>query len=516
MRIVDRTPLGVAKEIVSQIANRKFDQRALAEAIGNGSFGVAVWSAGVSLANAGLITGAYPSDQKERKLWEVEGKQPYSVRIGDRWYSLNYMQPMGTILAIGKQYDDDIKSGKSPEEAWLNSGAVAAKSVESQSFLQGVNGMLSAINQPEVSGSTIANQLTGSLMPNLVRSMNTAADPYQREVNNPLDSFIASLPVARQTLLNTKRDMFGKDITARDNPINLAVNPLRPSLVKGEGDIVVNELRRLQDVKEGIVTTKFDMKSISGVELSDTQVRELDTKINSSVKEVWSTVISDPRYGSLTDSEKADVLKKAKDDVAESIKKQFVLDNGLTTTAKYKDKSLMSAFRGAGSGETYAEDYQSALSEMNSQDVKNWSPVERAKKEKRLRQLSVQKDFEKDTVSLYGMTKNEVYALVSKDPNGKKYVEDILKYGDALVAAGLAKYNKFRDRYGNTSLYASSAGGTGRRVSSRSGKKGGGRRGRRSTKGKFDYKLDGFSKVASTNSSLRQLLKKAKMRQGIA
>ena len=60
MRVIDRTPIGTARELASQIRRGSFDQRAMAEAIGNGSFGIPVVATGYALSQAGEITGDYP------------------------------------------------------------------------------------------------------------------------------------------------------------------------------------------------------------------------------------------------------------------------------------------------------------------------------------------------------------------------------------------------------------------------------------------------------------------------
>lgn len=224
-------------------------------------------------------------------------------------------------------------------------------------------------------------------------------------------------------------------------------------------------------------------------------------------------MIDSPEYKAASQDERAKMLnrlerdtKAAVDDPSKLSSRQQSLAGGSVDSSAYTSSAKAK-------GKTYAEKYQSALSEMKSPDSAKWSPIERTKKQKNLKYLTVQKDFADDTVSLYNMAKSDVYGLVAGDPNGKKYVEDILKYGDALVAAGLSKTNKFRDKYGNVALNSGTSSGAKRTSSRRSGS---GRK--KSAKGKFDYKLTGFSGTSgtSTSTSLRQLLKKAKIRQGIA
>jgi hypothetical protein len=100
------------------------------------------------------------------------------------------------------------------------------------------------------------------------------------------------------------------------------------------------------------------------------------------------------------------------------------------------------------------------------------------------------------------MSKAQVYDLVSKDPNGKKYVSDLLKYGDALVSSGIETTNKFRDKYGSESVQpkAKKARATG---SARGGR------------GRTNFSLysgSGSKSPITYNKTLRSLLKQARIK----
>lgn len=328
MRIVDRTPLGIAKEVVSQIKNKSFDQRAMSEAVANGTFALPVFAAGVALAKSGLITGAYPSDPKERELWKSEGKQEYSVKVGNRWYSLNYMQPFGTLLAIGGQFQKDMADGKSASEAWNKVGATALNSVESQSFLQGINGILSAVNDPNRSAAQYTKSTASSIVPNFIRTAARALDPSQRDTNNIGDAIKGAIPGVRQTLPQ-KLDMYGKPLKGYDNFWNQMFNPLRPDLIRNGKDPVTNELRRLQDGGNGIIPTQYNKSSITGKRLTDNQVRQLNAAVNPHVYDAWKKIIAKPGYKSLSDENKQAVLEDAKRAVSAAYKDIFARSSGI-------------------------------------------------------------------------------------------------------------------------------------------------------------------------------------------
>ena len=87
-RTLDYTPLGMTaqifKAITSQIKTGTFDQRALAQAIGEGATGTGLIVLGAQLANADLLSGDYPkNDQKEQARWKAQGITPNSVKLGN-------------------------------------------------------------------------------------------------------------------------------------------------------------------------------------------------------------------------------------------------------------------------------------------------------------------------------------------------------------------------------------------------------------------------------------------------
>lgn len=231
-RLIDQTPIGTGKEIVKQIVNvRKggaFDQRAMSRAIGEGTAGVPIIGAGLALANSGLITGGYPSTKAERDQWKAEGKQPNSVKIGDRWYSFNYLQPFGTLLAVGKGMSDAKKSGANTSEMISEALATGGKSFLDQSFLQGISTLIDAVENPAEFGGRYVANTAASTIPNFIRAAVRASDPYQRETEGFLAGIASGVPGLRDTL-PIKLDKDGNPIEAKDNFANQYFNPFKPS-----------------------------------------------------------------------------------------------------------------------------------------------------------------------------------------------------------------------------------------------------------------------------------------------
>lgn len=542
-RVVQRTPVGTGVEIIKQIVNVKkngkpFDQRAMAKAIGEGSFGSAVFAGGYALANSGMITFGFPEDQKERDLWEAEGKQPYSVRVGDRWYSLNYLQPFGTLLAIGGEAANAVKEGADPTETISRSVATAGQAVMNQSFLKGISGVLDAIDDPKRYAENYVENTAGSVVPNLVRSFARAADDKQRDVKGVWEGVVASLPGARSTL-PAKQDMFGEDLAPKDNFLNQYINPLRPS--KAKSDAVVAELRVLQDAGVGISPTSARKDTFEGTELTREQISEINKAAGIAMKGEYAKLMDSPEYKDMTPEQKSNSLSKINDTVFGAVKLAWAKDNGIETKsdlsksqARYLEGqpvNFLSKLKSDGStadstdyAATLSREYKDTLSKydlMTTDERDTWfndepdaeykyklakaqnemqggkmSKADLQNTKTELAKAEVGSKFKKETRDLYGLSKEELWDLISTDPNGQGIADEVVAYGDALAEAGVSDKNKFRTKAGFISINPESTGGSG----------GGGRSG-----GKLSYKMDGYLDQVSNGKTLRQILAEAKV-----
>lgn len=124
--------------------------------------------------------------------------------------------------------------------------------------------------------------------------------------------------------------------------------------------------------------------------------------------------------------------------------------------------------------------------------------VQEIKRQDELNKLEIGVKYEKDIREVGSLSKRKVYEIITKDPNGKKIAEQLLKYNDELLDAGLITNHPYRDKNGKPDFDS---------VVAKSGKKKGGK------KGKYDYKMFGLDvDPVSTSKSLRDLVKKAKLK----
>ena len=477
-RIVERTPIGIANQVVKQIKHIKtggeFDQRAMSQAIGNGLFGPAIMGAGYALAQNGQLTFGYPTDKKERALWDAEGKQPYSVRVGDRWYSLNYLQPFGTLLSVGGQAADAAKKGKNVQQIVAQGVATAGQSVANQSFLKGISGALDAITDPERSVQKYVEQTTSSVVPNFIRSGARAADPIQRKPEGIVEGVKSGIPGLRQQTTPKYNEITGEPLPAKDTFANQYLNPLKPSKVKG--DQVTSELARLQSTENGVIPTQYNKSALGkNNKLTDKQVQDLQSSITPQVNKEWSNLIKSQEYQQSSDEDKAKMLKKVSEQVSAQGKTDFSNKNKISYTPSTSSGQINSKIdphsqkvlkeyytlsQERKDQKAYGEndyDYKVIKAKYDNDLANNkLSKKEKVTRLEAVKKAEVGSKYSKDVRDFYSLNKNDLWDYLSTEEQGQdkqKLANDILAYDKSLKAAGLISKLKFG------SGFASSSGG---------------------------------------------------------
>ncbi len=291
-QVLNYSPVGVVKEVVSQIAKKKFDQRAFSQAFGRSATGTGVLYVGMELAKKGMVSLGYPKDDREQKQWELEGRVPNSILIDGKWRNPNVLGPAGTVLIVGAYLQKGLEETGSLSSALQTAGFGALKSLTDQTFLKGVNQFTEAINDPERYGAALGSRLLGSVVPTIVSDIAQVGDPLKRRTN-PKDEGITAplksrIPGLRETL-EPVVNVFGRPVERAGNALETLADPTRPSRVKSSE--LLSELRRLAEAGFSSTPTsfaddkKFDfLTSEQKTELRETAGQVLESKLTNLIK----------------------------------------------------------------------------------------------------------------------------------------------------------------------------------------------------------------------------------------
>jgi len=168
----------------------------------------------LQLAIEGKITGGGPADDGVRKLMLADGWQPYSFKIGDRYYSYSRLDPFSTTLGTAADIVDlqQHMTDKQRDESSLLVATAILHNLSSKTWLSGLSTALDALNDPERSGqSFVSRTLAAIAVPGAVAQLARTADPVLREARDPITRIRSRIPGLSQGLY-PRRDVFGKPI----------------------------------------------------------------------------------------------------------------------------------------------------------------------------------------------------------------------------------------------------------------------------------------------------------------
>src|SRR3546814_9625881 len=86
------------------------------EALARLTMGSGLSALAVSAALEGKVSGSGPSDPLEQAALRDTGWQPYSIRIGDQWYSYQRFEPISLLAGVASDFAD-LGNSMTPEES---------------------------------------------------------------------------------------------------------------------------------------------------------------------------------------------------------------------------------------------------------------------------------------------------------------------------------------------------------------------------------------------------------------
>jgi len=203
-----RTPVNIAKFIAKRtpLAFLAGETRAMLQAGGpQRSLALARMALGTltmltiaELVSEGVITGGGPADPRMRKLKEDTGWQPYSIKIGDTYYSYSRLDPLGGLIGLGADMAEILGQMEDEDAEDLATAALLSisKNITSKTYLRGFTELINAISDPERYGENYIRRSLASFVPysSLVRAVERITDPEIRYVDSLMDQYKANIP----------------------------------------------------------------------------------------------------------------------------------------------------------------------------------------------------------------------------------------------------------------------------------------------------------------------------------
>lgn len=183
---------------------------AIARATVGSAFGYAMYEA----ARFGIVTGSAPTDPKKARLLRAEGWQPYSLKIGDTYYSYKRIDPFSTTLGVAADLatlPEGMSKRQQDDAATLLVASIMGN-LASKTWLSGISDVVEALSEPDRYADKMLQRIAASfLIPAGVGGAARAIDPTVRKTDGYDETFRARIPFASQSLL-PQRDVWGEKV----------------------------------------------------------------------------------------------------------------------------------------------------------------------------------------------------------------------------------------------------------------------------------------------------------------
>ena len=333
---IDRTPAGVEYRRLAGDTGRLFlskmtgkqaqlksailskDPTVRAAAVGQVATGTMFASTALYYAmnssTLGLITGAGPADSDRRRALQMSGWQPYSIKIGDKYWSYNKLDPISSVVGI---YVDMVEAFRYQEvdgDFFENAFSVLAMStvnnIANKSFLQGISNVMDVLKDPLGATERAVGDVFAGFVPTAFQQvMNFQQVRELKEARGFADRIIKRTPLSDR--LMPKRNALGEKVMIENTPLG----PLVPSYIRSISDDPVDqEIARLNkgfSIPKPKIMNTFDMRKFvneDGQTAYDRFQQESgNVKINGlTLREALNRFIQSPTYKRLpagTDAE---------------------------------------------------------------------------------------------------------------------------------------------------------------------------------------------------------------------
>ncbi len=227
-----------------------------AEAVSKVTLGMASWFGLMSVLNTSneRITGGGPTNIDERKRLMEAGWQPYSVKIGDKYYSYKKSDPISSVIGMGADirdvYNDPENLDQGLAEKMFSAGFTATtRNILDKSFMSGLDTFMGAVDSPKGAERWLKN-MGGSFIPSILsqgyESTMGEGQPLAKEAWTLMDS-IKRRSVFMAGSLDDRRNILGEvvDVGELSNVLDVGFDSI-VNITEEKDDTVLQEIANLR------------------------------------------------------------------------------------------------------------------------------------------------------------------------------------------------------------------------------------------------------------------------------
>ena len=397
------SPGGVAQGIIQCVTAKDAETLLKGiEVLSNGVVGTPMLLAGVYLAKQGLVNGSIGNyTDKDTKYKKMLGQQDYSVTVGDKTITMDWMSPYSMPFFVGVELGaalsgDDRVSGTEI----VDSLASITDPFLEMSMLQGLQTLITADYKTSAAQTLIQNTvqsyvlqfvpaISQQIAKTVAKTATTTSAPsdgtsFGKFLNRTGTQFKGKIPGLYETN-EPDIDLWGRTQTKENvwDYVNAGLrNIISPANIKDMNITYVDkEILRLYDALDYEPKSVIPTPAESNVDFNKENYKmtaseftkfkkDLGTYRYNELKKLFTT----DKYKKSSNEEKVKMIQAVYSDANEQAKKKFLISSGKVTEeeyslAKLKSNNSSSALKIINSGKTTATKVVNAKQKVKDTDI---------------------------------------------------------------------------------------------------------------------------------------------------
>lgn len=219
------------KNPTATIDEKMIAQKKVVDSWGKMCAGTVLYILAGIVAKAGITTGDEDDDKDVAAMMKSLGWQKYSVKIGDKYYSYDWVEPIASPFAVMSEIERQEQNGEFDKHTELGKMMeviaqafnIAGTRIQDQSFLSGIQSIFSAHDSFAEGLIDFSADLPASFVPTAVKQVADIVDgrtkmTYDKNsiLNTALNKVAAKIP-GLKSKLPTKQTTLGNDMYTLPN-----------------------------------------------------------------------------------------------------------------------------------------------------------------------------------------------------------------------------------------------------------------------------------------------------------
>lgn len=298
----------------------------------------------------GQVSGRGPADIGQKQALQREGWQPYSLKIGDRWYSYNRLDPIGSLIGMSAdatemlmQAQHDSLDDPDTEKLAAATALAFAGNITNKTYLSGLSGAIEALNDPTRAAQSWTQRLAGSVVPAGVAQAERVQDPTVREVYSMMDAIRARTP-GLSDKLPPRLDLWGQPVTT-ESGIGKPFDALSPVYSRTPGNNPIDQeiLRLGANITMPPRRTSFDGVTVDLSQYPKAYSRYVELAGNALKSPAWGKGARDFLNDVVTDKSPLSAVYQLRSDGPDGGKETFIRDQ-INTYREQARRQLLEEF----------------------------------------------------------------------------------------------------------------------------------------------------------------------------